>query len=117
RSRRSANRPSPEAEVNGVVPGLRGLVGRLTLPISLDTTKAEVARQALEAGAISVNDVTAGLGGPEMIGVVRYAGAAVVLMHMQGTPETMQQNPTYADVVREVRDFLADRVHAWVAAG
>jgi dihydropteroate synthase len=52
-----------------------------------------------------------------MTAVVRDAGAGVVLMHMQGTPETMQQNPTYADVVREVRDFLAERVRAWVAAG
>lgn len=106
-----------EEELARVVPVVRGLAGRVTVPISVDTTKAEVARQALAAGASIVNDITAGLGDPDMMAVVRAAGAGVVLMHMRGTPETMQQDPTYADVVREVRDFLADRVQAWVSAG
>jgi dihydropteroate synthase len=106
-----------EEELARVVPVVRGLVSRVGVPISVDATKAEVARQALAAGASIVNDITAGLGDPAMTAVVRAAGAGVVLMHMQGTPETMQQNPTYSDVVREVHDFLAGRVLAWVAAG
>jgi dihydropteroate synthase len=117
-SSRPGSKPVPlDEELARVVPVVRGLAGRVNLPISVDTTKAEVARQALEAGAKIVNDITAGLGDPAMMAVVREAGAGVVLMHMQGTPDTMQQNPTYADVVREVRDFLAERVRAWVAAG
>jgi dihydropteroate synthase len=108
---------SLEEELARVLPVVRGLAGRVNLPISVDTTKAEVARQALAAGACIVNDITAGLGDRDMVAVVRNAGAGVVLMHMQGTPETMQQNPTYVDVVGEVRDFLSARVQAFVAAG
>lgn len=116
-SRPGAEPVSPEEELARVVPVVRGLAGRTAVPVSVDTTKAEVARQALAAGAAVVNDITAGLGDPDMIRVVGEAGAGVVLMHMQGTPATMQQNPTYVDVVAEVRDFLADRVRAWVAGG
>lgn len=116
-SSRPGSKPVPvEEELGRVIPVVRGLTGRVTIPLSVDTTKAEVARQALAAGARVVNDITAGRE-PAMIGVVRDAGAAVVLMHMQGDPETMQQNPTYTDVVREVCDFLRERVEAWVAAG
>jgi dihydropteroate synthase len=93
------------------------LAERTGVPISVDTTKAEVARQALAAGAHIINDISAGLGDPDMPAVVRDAGAGFVLMHMQGTPQTMQQNPGYGDVVAEVRDFLAERVRAIVAAG
>ena len=117
-SSRPGSKPvSLDEELARVVPVVRGLAARIGVPLSVDTTKAAVARQALDAGAGIVNDITAGLGDPAMTAVVRDAGAGVVLMHMQGTPETMQQNPTYADVVREVRDFLAERVRAWVAAG
>ena len=100
---------SLEEELARVLPVIRGLAGRTEVPISVDTTKAEVARQALEAGASIINDITAGLGEAAMVDVVREFGAGVVLMHMQGTPETMQQNPHYADVTAEVCDFLADR--------
>jgi dihydropteroate synthase len=117
-SSRPGSKPvPPDEELARVIPVVRGLAARVNVPISVDTTKAEVARQALLAGASIINDISAGRGDPDMIGVVRDAGAAVVLMHMQGTPETMQQNPTYTDVVREVRDFLAERVQAWVTAG
>jgi dihydropteroate synthase len=117
-SSRPGSRPvSLDEELARVVPVVRGLAAQLQIPISVDTTKAEVARQALAAGGCIVNDITAGLGDADMLPVVRESGAGVVLMHMQGTPETMQQNPSYADVVGEVRAFLADRVRAWVAAG
>lgn len=116
-SRPGARPVSLAEELDRVVPVVRELARRTPVPISVDTTKAEVARQALAAGAAVVNDITAGLGDPDMAAVVRDAGAGFVLMHMRGTPATMQQDPTYVDVVVEVRDFLADRVRALVAAG
>ena len=78
--------------------------------MSIDTTKAAVAEKALEAGARIVNDVSALRFDPRMVDVVRNAGAGLVLMHMQGIPQTMQQAPRYNDVVTEVRAFLAERV-------
>ncbi len=84
--------------------------------VSVDTASAVVARQALDAGASVVNDVTA-LGDPAMAEVVREAGAGLVLMHMRGVPATMQQDPRYDDVVREVRDHLAGRMAAARSAG
>jgi len=87
------------------------------VPVSVDTTKAEVARQVLEAGASIVNDITAGLGDVGMIRVVREFDAGIILMHMQGTPETMQDNPTYENVLEEVRAFLEARIQACTDAG
>ncbi len=83
---------------------------RSPLTISVDTTKAAVAEKALAAGARIVNDISALRFDRRMVEVVRDAGAGVVLMHMQGTPQTMQQSPQYDDVVAEVRAFLAERV-------
>ena len=116
-SRPGATPVSLAEELDRVIPVVRGLAGRTDVPISVDTTKAEVARRALAAGAHIINDITAGLGDPDTAAVVRAAGAGFILMHMRGTPQTMQQNPAYMDVVAEVRDFLAERVHAMTAAG
>ena len=80
------------------------------LVVSVDTTKATVAEQALAAGARIVNDISALRFDSRMVEVVRDAGAGVVLMHMQGTPRTMQQSPHYDDIIAEVRSFLAERV-------
>jgi dihydropteroate synthase len=96
-----------EEELGRVLPVLREAVG-LGIPISIDTYKASVARAALDGGAAIVNDITA-LSDPEMAGVVAEFGAGLILMHMQGTPETMQKDPRYGDVVDEVRAFLAGR--------
>jgi dihydropteroate synthase len=104
-----------EEELRRVEPVVAGLAG-LGVEISVDTSKAPVAEVALDAGATIVNDVTA-LGDPEMAGLVADRGAGVVLMHMVGDPRTMQVNPEYGDVVAEVRDFLAARLAAAVAAG
>lgn len=87
------------------------------LPLSIDTTKAAVALAAIEAGAKIINDITALSGDPDMPRVAADHGAAVVLMHMQGTPQTMQQNPHYDDVLTEVYDFLARRVEFAESAG
>jgi dihydropteroate synthase len=92
-------------EVARVVPVIRALKTSLSLPVSVDTRKAEVAAAALAAGADIVNDVTA-LGDPEMAGVVAQHGAGLVLMHMRGTPQTMQLDPRYDDVARAVTEEL-----------
>jgi dihydropteroate synthase len=108
---------SVEEEIDRVVPAIRAIRERVPLPISVDTSKAEVAEAALEAGAQIVNDVTALRGDPDMASVVARAGVPVVLMHMLGTPKTMQDNPWYDDVIGEIRAFLAERIDAAVNAG
>lgn len=101
---------SSEKELNRVLPAVRGILeDRPGAIISIDTYRAATASEALEAGAAIINDVTAFRGDPEMVGVVAEAGCPVVLMHMLGEPKTMQKNPYYGDVVREVREFLAER--------
>jgi dihydropteroate synthase len=99
-------------ELRRVVPVVRRLAGLVGVPLSVDTTKAEVARQALGAGAHVVNDITALAGDPEMAGVVRAYGAGLILMHMRGTPPTMQAYPRYGDVVGEVAGYLEARLQA-----
>jgi dihydropteroate synthase len=102
-------------ELRRVLPVVRALAA-VGAVVSIDTSKAEVAAAALEAGAAAVNDITA-LGDPGMAGVVARAGAGLVLMHMQGTPRTMQDDPRYGDVLAEVGAFLAARAAAAEAAG
>lgn len=111
-SRPGAQPVSLDEELHRVVPVVRALAGRTGVALSVDTTKAEVARQALEAGAHIINDITALQDDPALPEVVRSCRAGVILMHMQGTPATMQLNPTYNDVVTEVRDFLKARLQA-----
>jgi dihydropteroate synthase len=96
-----------DEELRRVVPVLEGLAGA---PVSIDTSKAAVARRALELGAELVNDVTALRGDPELAGVVAESDAYLCLMHMQGDPRTMQAAPRYDDVVAEVFAFLEERV-------
>jgi dihydropteroate synthase len=106
-----------EEEIRRVVPVIRRIVDELPdVPVSVDTRKAAVARAAADDGASIVNDVSAGAD-PAMFGVVAGAGAGMVLMHMKGEPKTMQDDPSYYDVVAEVRGFLGDRVDAAVEAG
>ena len=102
-------------ELARILPVLEGIAG-LDVPVSVDTTKPEVMRAALAHGAAMINDVTA-LAAPGALELVAAADAAVCLMHMQGSPRTMQADPAYADVVGEVRDFLAARAAACVAGG
>jgi len=105
---------SADEELRRVEPVLERLAG---LPLSIDTSKAEVARRALALGAELVNDVTALRGDPRLADVVGESGAYVCLMHMQGKPRTMQADPHYDDVVDEVKAFLEERLAAAVAAG
>jgi dihydropteroate synthase len=105
---------SADEELRRVMPVLEALVG---LPVSIDTSKAEVARRALACGAMLVNDVTALRGDPGLAEAVAEAGGYVCLMHMRGPPRTMQLDPHYGDVVGEVAAFLEERLEAAVAAG
>jgi dihydropteroate synthase len=106
-----------DVELARVLPVIEALAARAGVPISIDTTKASVARAALAAGASMVNDVSAFRGDPDMAAVVAEAGVAVCLMHMLGRPKTMQDDPRYDDVVSEVAAFLAERARAAEAAG
>jgi len=104
-----------DEELGRIVPVLERLEGEV--PVSIDTSKAEVARRALELGAELVNDVTALRGDPDLAGVVADHGAYLCLMHMLGEPRTMQRDPRYDDVVAEVKAFLEKRLAAAVEAG
>ena len=117
-STRPGAAPVPaDEELRRVLPVVERLAAETSVPISVDTTKAAVARAALDAGATVVNDVSAGRLDPDILGVAAEAGAGYVVMHMQGEPRTMQADPHYDDVVAQVGDFLADRVDAARAAG
>lgn len=97
-------------ELRRTIPVIEQLAGKVAAPISVDTTKSEVARQALAAGAEIVNDISGLQFDPAMIEVCRQSGAGVVCMHMQGTPQTMQSNPTYGDVVQEICGYFRERL-------
>jgi dihydropteroate synthase len=116
-SRPGAVPVSLDEELRRVIPVIEQLRARTDVPLSVDTCKAAVARAALEAGADIINDITALQGDPEMAEVVRAHQAGVVLMHMQGTPATMQLAPAYADVVREVGELLEARLQAAADVG
>jgi dihydropteroate synthase len=116
-----STRPGAEAvsagdELLRVQPVIEAL-GPSGTPISIDTSKAVVAEAALDAGATMVNDVTALRGDPELAGVCAETGCEVVLMHMLGDPRTMQENPTYDDVVDDVKAFLAERIEFALSHG
>jgi dihydropteroate synthase len=117
-TRPGSDRVTLEEETRRVVPVVEEILSeRPDAIISIDTCRAATAEAALGAGARIVNDVTALRGDPRMAEVVAEARCPVVLMHMLGEPRTMQRDPRYADVVREVRDFLAERAEHAVAAG
>lgn len=102
---------SEKEELRRVIPVIEGLARRIHVPISIDTMKPAVARAAIEAGASIINDVAANRTDEEMARLVAETGAGYVLMHMQGTPQTMQDNPSYQDVVTDVENFFAERLN------
>ena len=108
---------SASEELDRVVPVIERLVGETDIPISIDTSKASVARAAVEAGAEIINDVTGLEGDPEMLSVAVETQAGVCAMHMLGTPQTMQDDPQYGDVVAEIVDYLRLRKEALLAGG
>ena len=118
-TRPGADRVSIEEQLRRVIPVLRQLQQELPaeIPISIDTTSTLVAGAALEQGATIVNDISAGRDDPGMFSLVAEAGTPYIIMHMQGTPRTMQDNPRYDDVVAEIRSFLLERAAAAETAG
>lgn len=111
-STRPGAAPVPEAEeIHRVIPAIRAVRAATDVLISIDTMKASVARAALEAGADIINDVTGLRGDPAMLRVAAECDAGLVVMHMVGTPQTMQKQPEYQDVVREVSDYFTARLH------
>lgn len=117
-STRPGSDPVPEEEeLRRVIPVIEKLAARTDAALSIDTSKAAVARAAMAAGAEIINDVTALRGDALMAGVAASTAAGVVLMHMRGTPRTMQKDPHYDNVTREVRDFLRERLAAARSAG
>ncbi|HEX3657938.1 MAG TPA: dihydropteroate synthase [Pirellulales bacterium] len=107
----------PDEEARRVVDVVRALAERAGVPISIDTSKAAVAREALAAGAEIINDVTALAGDPDMLGLAATSAAGVCLMHMRGTPQTMQDDPRYDDLIGEIAAFLAGRRDACIRVG
>ena len=107
----------PNEEKDRVVPVITEIAGSTSAFISIDTSKAAVARAALEAGAHIINDVTGGRGDDAMLPLAAETGAALIIMHMQGTPQTMQINPTYSDVVEEVAEFFRQQFDRAVRLG
>jgi dihydropteroate synthase len=104
-------------ELRRVIPVIEGLVARTTVPISIDTSKAAVAREAVAAGAEIINDIAALAGDADMLAAALDTGAGLCVMHMQGTPQTMQLDPRYDDVVAEVGEFLRRRFQELIDCG
>ncbi len=104
-------------EIDRVIPVIEGLAPELAIPISIDTSKARVAEVALHAGAEILNDVSGLEGDPDMIGIATSSNAGLCLMHMQGNPQNMQDNPSYEDVVGEIIKYLIARRDFCLAAG
>jgi dihydropteroate synthase len=115
-TRPGADPVSAVEEIRRVVPAIEKLRAQTHALISVDTMKAEVARAAVAAGADIINDVT-GFSDPDMVHAAAETGAGLMLMHMQGSPRTMQANPVYADVAREVREFFVSRLAKLTEAG
>jgi dihydropteroate synthase len=116
-TRPGADPVDADEEIRRTAPVVRAITRELAVPVSIDTGKAAVARAALDAGAVMVNDVTGLRGDADMAAVVREYGVEVVVMHMQGTPRTMQKNPTYDDVVEDIRAFFRQRLDFCRKAG
>jgi dihydropteroate synthase len=116
-SRPGAQETEVGEEISRVVPVIREIASRLKVPVSIDTRKSHVAKAAIDAGACIVNDISALNHDPSMIELVRQTGAGIILMHMRGTPETMQKDTSYSDVVKDIYTFLDEKIEQCLAAG
>ncbi len=108
---------SVDDEMERVIPVIAALSREIEIPISIDTCKAEVARQALQAGASMINDISAMRGDPDIASVAAESDVPMILMHMKGTPGNMQDDPTYEDLIPEILDFLKNAVDRAIDAG
>ncbi|HHO75984.1 MAG TPA: dihydropteroate synthase [Deltaproteobacteria bacterium] len=116
-SRPGAQGIEPEEEINRVIPVIRKVAAKIKIPISIDTSKASVARAAVDAGACLINDIHALGNDPDMLSAVRDTHAGVILMHMRGTPKNMQDNTSYNDIIDEIFTFLARGIEQCLEAG
>ena len=118
-TRPGATRLPADIQIERVLPVIHGIIERSSanINLSIDTTRASVAEAAINAGASIINDVSAGRDDPELFRLAADRKLPIILMHMQGSPATMQQNPIYADVVEEVRAFLLERANEAMRAG
>jgi len=116
-TRPGAARVDLDVEMKRVVPVIRVLSKKIKVPISVDTSKSEVARAAIAEGAVIVNDITALRGDAGMAGVIAAGGASVILMHMKGEPGTMQDDPVYGDVMKEISAYLVESIYRAEMAG
>ena len=116
-TRPGAEPVSEREELRRVIPVIEALAQQVFIPLSIDTMKARVAREALRAGASVVNDVSGLLADPQMESVCAATDCGLIVMHMQGSPQTMQLTPSYLDVVAEVRGFFEARLRDLTAAG
>ncbi|MBW2622602.1 MAG: dihydropteroate synthase, partial [Deltaproteobacteria bacterium] len=116
-TRPSANAVSRDEELERIIPVIEGLFGQVNVPISVDTYKSEVAKEALKAGASIINDISAGRFDPELVRLAAKEEVPLILMHMKGQPRTMQENPTYRDLLAEVKSFLSEAAESAEKAG
>jgi dihydropteroate synthase len=116
-TRPGSERTGAGEQIRRILPVFESLSGKVPAVLSVDTTRSEVARSAIDHGAYLINDISAATDDPAMLPLAAGRGVPIVLMHMQGQPATMQLNPTYADVVSEVVAHLQDRVAAAVGVG
>jgi dihydropteroate synthase len=116
-TRPGAEQISLEEELNRVIPVINNIRQKLSIPISIDTTRAEVAQAAIQAGANLVNDISAGTFDEQMLSVVASFNVPLILMHIKGTPKTMQSLTNYQDLIREIYQFFELRIEAAIEAG
>lgn len=116
-TRPGAKEISLEEELQRVIPVIKGIRERLNVPISIDTTRAAVAQEAIQAGADLVNDISGGIFDPQMLPTVATLAVPMILMHIRGTPQTMQQLTDYEDLVGEILEVLGERIAAAEKAG
>ena len=116
-SRPGAQRVNTQIELSRVIPVVKALRRQSDCLISIDTQKSEVAKQALQLGANIINDITGLRGDPNMISVCKEYGAGIVVMHMQGMPSTMQENPFYQDIIKELNAFFLQRFQFLISKG
>jgi dihydropteroate synthase len=112
-----SDKVTTDEELRRVLPVIKKLTAQIQIPISIDTSKAAIAQAAVDVGAEIINDISALTADPAMIAAAVESGAGVCAMHMQGTPQTMQDNPKYSDIVAEIHEYLRQRRDALIAAG
>jgi len=116
-TRPGAKSISVKEEINRVAPVVENLIDKISIPISIDTYKSEIAKKTLDIGASMINDITALRGDEKLASIVAEYEVPICLMHMKGTPQNMQVNPEYDDVVQEIKDFLKERAQYAISKG